>query len=96
MFVVAVTFQIKPGQTNSFLPLMMDNAKASLDKEPGCVQFDVCVDEAEGDKVFLYELYVDRAAFDLHLASNHFIEFDRAVAPMIETKQVQTFTRVSL
>ena len=95
MFVVTVTFQIKPDQTERFLPLMKQNAKASLDNEPGCVQFDVCVDEAAGNRIFLYELYVDRAAFDVHLASDHFVEFDQAVASMIETKQVQTFTRIS-
>lgn len=94
MFVVVVTFQIKPGQIDAFLPLMLANAKASLDQEQDCSQFDVCIDEEQAETVFLYEVYSNRAAFDLHLASPHFIEFDRAVAPMIETKQVQTFTRV--
>lgn len=94
MFVVVVTFQIKPNQFDKFLPLMLSNAKASIDQEPDCSQFDVCVDETRPETIFLYEVYSNRAAFDLHLASPHFMEFDRAVAPMIETKQVQTFTRI--
>lgn len=96
MFVVVVTFQIKQGQMIEFLPRMLRNAETSLHDEVGCSQFDVCVDDAQSDIVFLYEVYTDQAAFDLHLASSHFLEFDSAVAPMIETKQVQTFTRVSL
>lgn len=95
MFDVVVTFQIKPGKMDDFLPLMQHNAKASLDNEDDCIQFDVCVEDAQPEVVFLYEIYTDRAAFDAHLASTHFAEFDTAVAPMIETKQVQTFTRVS-
>lgn len=94
MFVVVVTFHIKLDQFGAFLPLMLQNAKASLDNETGCSQFDVCINEAQAGIVFLYEVYSDRAAFDLHLASNHFAEFDLAVASMVETKQVQTFTRV--
>ncbi|MEM8540394.1 MAG: putative quinol monooxygenase [Pseudomonadota bacterium] len=95
MFVVVVTFQVKQDQMKEFLPKMLQNAEASLQNEVGCSQFDVCVDEAQSDIVFLYEVYSDRAAFDIHLSSTHFLEFDRVVAPMIETKQVQTFTRVS-
>lgn len=96
MYVVVVTFQIMPDQISNFLPLMLGNAKTSLDKEAGCSQFDVCVDDTQPEIIFLYEVYSDRAAFDLHLTSAHFIDFDRAVAPMIETKQVQTFARVPL
>ncbi len=96
MFVVVVSFQIKLDQFDAFLPLMVRNAKASLDNEPGCLQFDVCLDEAQPGSVFLYEVYTNRAAFDAHLASGHFIEFDEAVATMIETKQAQTFERVQL
>lgn len=95
MFVVAVTFQIKQERMPEFLLLMMENASQSLENEPDCHVFDVCVDDAGASTVFLYEVYTHRAAFDLHLESSHFKEFDAAVAAMIESKQVQTFVRVN-
>ena len=91
MYAVTVTFRIKSGKMEIFLPLMVNNARASCDREPGCQMFDVCRDE---DTVFLKEVYDDRAAFDAHLASDHFREFDGAVADMIEDKQIRLFTEV--
>ena len=94
MFAVVVTFQIKSGEMETFLPLMTENARSSLREEPGCHVFDVCTDPARPDEVFLYELYTDRAAFDAHLASGHFKAFDAQVADLIASKTVQTYETV--
>ncbi|MDC0738270.1 putative quinol monooxygenase [Cognatishimia sp. SS12] len=91
MYAVCVTFTLKPGQTEAFLPLMIENARQSRALEVGCQQFDVC---RAGDVVFLYEIYDDRAAFDLHLAAPHFKSFDAAVGAMVADKQVTTFDEV--
>ena len=93
-FAVVVTFQIEPDQMAAFLPLMLDNARASLATEPGCRQFDVATDPARPEEVFLYELYDDRAAFDAHLGTAHFKSFDAAIAPMVREKSVKTYARV--
>lgn len=91
MYAVTVRFQIKPGQMQAFLPLMIQNARTSRETEPGCQQFDVCKD---GDTVFLYEIYDDRAAFDVHLQSDHFKSFDAAVADLVANKEVAVFDEV--
>ncbi len=95
MFAVVVTFQIAPGQMAAFLPRMRANAAASLRHEPGCHRFDVCTDPARPDEVFLYELYTDQAAFDAHLATDHFKAFDAEAGPMIAGKSVATYAEVS-
>lgn len=95
MYIVTVEFTIKPERLDAFLPLMVENAKASREKEPGCRQFDVCTDPAAPNRVFLYEVYADRAAFDIHLASSHFKAFDSAVAQWIEAKVVRIYTRLA-
>ena len=91
MFVVTVAFQIKDGQIDHFMPLMIQNAKTSLTDEVECYQFDVCRD---GHEVFLYEVYEDRPAFDLHLKSEHFLTFDAAVSEMVQAKVVRVFDEV--
>ena len=95
MFAVCVTFQLETGRAEAFLPLMQENAQTSLQDEPGCQQFDVLTDANKPDKVFLYELYTDKAAFDTHLASRHFQKFDAAVANMIAAKEIQTWDTIA-
>lgn len=91
MYAVCVTFKIHPEKIEDFLPLMVANARTSRVEESGCQMFDVCVRDGE---VFLYEIYDDRAAFDLHLASAHFKTFDASVAHMVASKQVAFFDEV--
>ena len=94
MYAVVVTFTINSGAMPDFLPLILNNAKTSLDVEAQCLQFDVATDLMRPDEVFLYEIYTDRAAFDAHLASAHFKAFDSAVAHMIAVKDVRTYATV--
>jgi quinol monooxygenase YgiN len=94
MYAVCVNFQLKPGTQAGFMPLMLANAQTSLRDEPDCRQFDVATDTNNPDAVFLYELYTNRAAFDVHLASAHFKTFDAAVTPMIADKIIQTWDTV--
>jgi (4S)-4-hydroxy-5-phosphonooxypentane-2,3-dione isomerase len=93
MYIVSVQFTIKPERVAAFMPLIVDNARASREQEPGCRQFDVCTDPAAGNVVFLYEAYDDRAAFDAHLATAHYKSFDAAVADMVISKVVRTYVR---
>lgn len=95
MYAVCVTFQLHNGSMSVFMPLMLANAQTSLKNETGCLQFDVLSNENAADRVFLYELYSDRAAFDAHLASDHFKTFDTAVAPMIAQKDIHTWDQVA-
>ncbi len=95
MFVVTVNFIIKPDDMQRFMPLMLENARVSLEVEQGCLQFDVCTDPSRSNEVFLYEIYHDKAAFtDIHLKAPHFVAFDSAVADMVASKEVRTFEQV--
>jgi len=94
MYAVCVTFKIKPGLIDSFMPAMQQQAKNSLDLEADCHQFDICTDPARPDEVFLYEIYETAEAFQVHLASEHFIKFDEATLDMVAEKTVSTYSTV--
>jgi (4S)-4-hydroxy-5-phosphonooxypentane-2,3-dione isomerase len=94
MYVVTVEFTVKPESVPTFRPAMLKNAKASLETEPGCRQFDVCFGHDDHGVCFLYEVYDDRAAFDVHLSMPHFKSFDAEVAPMLDNKVVKIFELV--
>jgi autoinducer 2-degrading protein len=94
-YAVCVTFTIQSSQMALFMPLMIANAQTSLADENGCLQFDVLTDPARPDDVFLYELYDDPEAFQVHLSSLHFKTFDAATATMIGQKAIKTYTQVA-
>ena len=94
MYVITVSFEIKKDFVRAFRLEMVANAQASLQREPGCRQFDVCLDPTDDTKVFLYELYNSRDAFDAHLASDHFIRFNQTTASWVAAKKVLAMERV--
>ena len=95
MYVITVEFTIHPEHLVTFMPLMLENARISRETEAGCRRFDVCRDPAQPERVFLYELYDDRAAFDAHLAAAHFKAFAGAVKPMVAAKAVRAYELAS-
>lgn len=94
MFVVVVQFEVAEAELAAFLPLMRENAAQSVAMEPGCHQFDVCLDPKAPGLIFLYEIYEDAAAFEAHLLSDHFRTFDAATSTMILSKEVRQFERL--
>ncbi len=94
MFAVAVSFRVVPGKLKPFLSLVRENARTSLELEPGCHVFDICTDPERPDEVFLYEVYESGGAFQAHLDTAHFKSFDSAVAPMLSDKSVTTYREV--
>ncbi len=78
-YVVTVEFEVDPRHLAAFVPLVRENARRSRDSEPGCRQFDVCLDPARPNAVF---------------PSAHFRDFDAAVRGMITAKSVRALQRV--
>ena len=91
-YLITVAFDIEPNQREQFIQLITSNAQASLREEPGCLRFDVLLPVGEGDcDVLLYEIYRDRAAFEGHLASAHFLSFDAATRSAVRRKTVREY-----
>ena len=93
MYVITVLFSIKPEHTLKFLPAIVANARTSVAEESGCRQFDVCVSDRDSNDVFLYEVYDSKAAFDAHLASAHFRQFNESTAAWVSGKVIQAFEK---
>lgn len=94
MFAVTVTFEVAPGRMAEFLPLMLENARASLG-EAACTRFDVLTDPSRPDEVFLYELYDDEAGFETHKGTEHFKTFNARSDGMVTDKTLKTFAQVA-
>jgi quinol monooxygenase YgiN len=90
-FVITVDFHVHTGALEPFLILIKDNAGKSLAEEPGCERFDVLIEKGAPDHVVLYEIYRNRAAFDFHLKSRHFLEFNAASQRYVKDKKVTEY-----
>ena len=95
MQALIVEFHIHGPQVEAFAAAIAANARASLQDEPGCRQFDVCRDPADPQVFFLYELYDDAAAIAAHLQSPHFRQMDALTASWVAHKRVRRMQRVA-
>ncbi len=93
MFVITVVFECHAEQAEAFSAALGMQAHNSITKEQDCLVFDVCNDVEKPNRFFLYEVYSDEAAFDLHLKSDHFLEFDKKVASMVTSKTVDRWQK---
>ena len=93
-FVIIAEFEVKPDKLEQFLELARTDASQSVEREPGCRQFDVTLDREQPNRVMLYEIYDDEAAFDAHLKTPHLAAFRAGIESLILSRQVRRLTRI--
>ena len=94
-FVMLVHVEIKPGEVERFMPLLLENAKASRETEPGCRQFDIVVNNEDPTKVVFYEVYDNEAAFQAHQQTPHFKKYVETALQYLSSRVRTTYTRVA-
>lgn len=92
-YAITVLFEVKSEAYGRFLNLVKENAETSVRDEPDCIRFDVLTPQLNygASHIFLYEIYLSRAAFEFHLASDHFKFFDTATRDFVLTKTVTEY-----
>ena len=93
MFVVLVQFRVKPEFADDFRQRVLQHATNCLTKEPGCQQFDVSQDPDDPTQFMLYEAYVDKGAFDVHVTTEHFGQFANFITDGVVSKQLTCWER---
>ncbi len=96
LYVITVEIRVAEGKMAAFMPLIAENAKRSLADEEGCRHFDILVpqDGKNGDRLMLYEIYDDEAAFDAHRKTEHYKAFQQAARPMIAELKIHRYDLV--
>ncbi len=79
MIINFVSFVVPPAHIDAFLRLCVLNAETSLREEPGVITFDVLIKEDSTDTIILQEAYRDRAAYESHRTTPHFLAFVQGV-----------------
>jgi len=96
MFVITVKFVINEKDIEKFKVRMLQQARDSLELEKDCHQFDVCHDPNNKNIVFLYEIYSDKNAFNIHLNSKHYLAFNDEVTSWVKEKIVTQLEKQAL
>jgi quinol monooxygenase YgiN len=80
---IIATIEIVPGRRAEVVPLLMAHRERSLKGEPGTLQFEVLLPHDEDNRVLLYELYKDAAAFEEHRNAASIARFRQETSGMI-------------
>ena len=75
MFIALSARQAKPEHREELIAGFVDQARNSEKNEPGCVSFHVIQDKADPNRIWLYEVFQDEAAFRAHTQMPHTKEF---------------------
>ncbi|MBX3503180.1 MAG: antibiotic biosynthesis monooxygenase [Alphaproteobacteria bacterium] len=85
-----ITWEAKPGEVDALLDVLDRMTAAVRANEPGTLQFRPHRSPDNDHVFFLYELFVDQAAYETHLATPHFrtLILDEAVPKLARRERV--------
>ena len=88
MFVVLVLLRVKPEMLAEFEPALLHNARESLERDPGCLRFDVSQHVDDPTQWVLHEVYDEPASHAAHRQSPHFLAYDVVARKAVTEKTV--------
>ena len=87
-FVIWVVFEVKPDAFDEFHQVALEDAESSVGKEEGCLQFNVLLPTAGGNRLALFEVYKSKEAFLVHVDTPHCQKFLAVAAKATSDKNV--------
>ncbi len=94
MFVVVAAFEVNLADRERFLAVAHEDATMFVEREPGCRQFDVCVDPEREGSILFYEVYDNAASFEEHKRTDRFKTFDEGSRPLIVRSDVRFLDKI--
>jgi quinol monooxygenase YgiN len=71
LYVIHAPLPIQPDKVDAFIDAVRLDGLGSTHEEPGCLRFDVYQNIHKPDQLYLYEVYVNKAAFEYHTRTPH-------------------------
>ena len=88
MHVVLVLLTVKAELLDEFERSLLHNARESVQRDPGCVRFDVSQGYDDATRWVLYEVYESPEAHAAHRQSPHFLAYDAVASRAVVDKTV--------
>jgi autoinducer 2-degrading protein len=96
MFVMLVKLQVKPELVDDFKAAILQNAELSVQRDPGCVRFDVLQQPDDPTRWLLYEVYDREQAWVAHRQAPHFLAFMEVGNRAIVTREATKLTGINI
>ena len=96
MFVMLVKLQVKPELVDEFKAAILNNAALSIERDPGCLRFDVLQQTDDPTRWVLYEVYDKEQAWVDHRAAPHFLAFMEVGNRAILTREATKLTGINI
>ena len=96
MFVMLVKLEIKPALLDEFTVAILKNAELSVERDPGCVRFDVLQQQDDPTQWLLYEVYDQEQAWVEHRKAAHFVAFMEVGTRAILTRDATKLTGINI
>ncbi len=93
MHVIMVRCKIKADCVEAFEAEMKAHVQATRRTEPGCVQFEVCIDKEDPTTYHLFEIYADDKAIEDHAKSPTLAAMREKLEDWAEDRTLTTATR---
>jgi autoinducer 2-degrading protein len=96
MFVMLVKLEIKPELLDEFEAAILRNAALSIERDPGCLRFDVLQQADDPTRWVLYEVYDKEQAWVDHRSAAHFLAFMEVGNRAIVTREATKLTGINI
>jgi len=96
MFVMLVQLQIKSELVDEFRAAILKNAELSVQRDPGCLRFDVLQHQDDPTNWYLYEVYDKEQAWVDHRKAPHFLAFMEVGHRAIVAREATKLTGVNV
>ena len=96
MFILLVKVQVKAELLDEFKSAILKNAELSVQRDPGCLRFDVLQQADDPTRWVLYEVYDKEQAWVDHRNAAHFLAFMEVGNRAIVTREATKLTGINI
>ena len=96
MFVMLVKLQVRPELVDEFRTAIVKNAELSVQRDPGCMRFDVLQGQDDPTHWYLYEVYDKEQAWVDHRNAPHFLAFMEVGTRAIVAREATKLTGINV
>jgi (4S)-4-hydroxy-5-phosphonooxypentane-2,3-dione isomerase len=72
LYVIHAPVRVKADRVQDFIGALCLDGVGAVNQEPGCLRFNVFQNRDNPTELYLYEVYVNKAAFEYHTRTPHF------------------------
>jgi quinol monooxygenase YgiN len=91
MLIVVVQVRVKAECLEEFEAAILENAARAVEREPGCLGFEVNQRGDDPAEWLFYERYTDAAAFEAHRRAPHFLAYQAVAERVLLSKSLATY-----